>query len=72
MARDTEVLGGNLPVVTLPTTDTTELDSGSNMDHHSGKPQIGCLSHGTAYLIMYGLDEGMPVVATNTEGEPAI
>jgi hypothetical protein len=49
LAWETEVLGGNLPSATLPTTNPTWLDLGSNPGRHGGKPAINNLSYGTAY-----------------------
>jgi hypothetical protein len=48
LARETEVLGENLPSATLSTTYPTWPDLGSNPSHRGGKPATNLLSYDTA------------------------
>jgi hypothetical protein len=50
LARETEVLGENLPNVTLSTTYPTWPDLGWNPDRCGGKAATNRLSYGTAIL----------------------
>jgi hypothetical protein len=52
LAEETEVLGENLPSVTLSTTNPTWPDPGANPDRRGGKPVTHRLSYGAA-LNMY-------------------
>jgi hypothetical protein len=52
-ARETEVLGENLPSATLSTTNPTWIDAGSNPGLRGERPATNRLSHGTALLYTY-------------------
>jgi hypothetical protein len=47
-ARETEVLGENLPSATLSTTNPTWIDPGANPSLRGERPATNRLSHGTA------------------------
>jgi hypothetical protein len=47
LAGETEVLGENLPIATLSTTNHIWLDLGSNPRRRNGKPATNRLSYGT-------------------------
>jgi hypothetical protein len=50
LARETEVLGENLPSATLSATNPTSPDTGLNPGRRGGKPATNRLSYGAAQL----------------------
>jgi hypothetical protein len=53
LGGETEVLGENLPNVTLSTTNPTWPDLGSNPDRRGGKPVTNRLGYGTKKIVSY-------------------
>jgi hypothetical protein len=44
------------PNTTLPTTNPTQMDPGSNPGLRSDRPATNCLSHGTALVVLLSAD----------------